>query len=166
VAQDLDRAFGFTVAFHAGNFGFARRSERIRCVGSHLVQVKKNDFFPPESHGEQEIDNGIITGWPCVRLHLVACLPTPLEQVEVVKPITEILQGTYLVLIAGSWLQERESQFSDALGGIACSKELRGMGMHPGTEAGERCQMVIDRRAHAMRNEIDISSGVALDDPS
>jgi hypothetical protein len=72
-------------------------------------------------------------------------LPTPLEQVEVVKPITEILQGTYLVLTQGSGLQGRESQFSDALGGIARSSLLRGMGMHPGTETGERSQMVIDR---------------------
>jgi len=64
-------------------------------------------------------------------------LPTPLKQVEVLKPITEILQGTYLVLTQGSRLQGRESQFSDALGGVAHGKELRSMGMHPGTEAGE-----------------------------
>jgi len=146
VGGEKDGAFGFALAFHVGNFGLARRSERFRRVGFYLVQVQTNDFFPPETRGEQEIDDGPITGWPRVRLHLVACLPTPLKQVEVLKPITEILQGTYLVLTQGSRLQGRESQFSDALGGVARSKELRGMRIHPGTEAGERGQVVIDRR--------------------
>ena len=99
--REKDRAFRFTLAFHTGNFCFARRSERIRCVGFHLVQVKTNDFFPPESRGEQEIDDGTITGWPRMCLNLVTCLPTPLEQVEAVKPITEILQRTNLVFSQG-----------------------------------------------------------------
>ena len=65
---------------------------------------------------------------------------------EVLKPITEILQRTNLVLSQGKWFQRRESQFSDAFSGIARSKELWCVGMHPGTEAGERGQVVIDRR--------------------
>ena len=36
------------------------------------------------------------------RLNLVTDLPTPFEQVEAVKPITEILQGTNLALSRGS----------------------------------------------------------------
>jgi len=131
ISREKDCALRFALAFYTGNFGLARRSERIWCVGFHLVQVQTNYFFPPEPRGEQEIDNGAITGWPRVRLYLVTGLPTPLVHMEVLKPITEILQRTNLVLTQGTRLQRREPQFSDALSGIARSKELWGNGNTP-----------------------------------
>jgi len=64
---------------------------------------------------------------------------------EVVKPITEILQGTNLVLAQSTRFQWWKAEFSDTLGGITRSKEPRGMGMYPGTETGERSQMIVNR---------------------
>ncbi len=101
IGREKDCAFHFALAFHTGNFGLARRSECFWRVWFHLIQIQPNDFFPPESRGEQEIDDGTITGWPRMCLNLVTCLPTPLEQVEAVKPITEILQRTNLVFSQG-----------------------------------------------------------------
>src|SRR5438105_1841306 len=62
------------------------------------------------------------------------------------QPITEILEGADLVLVECSWLQRRQSQFSDPLRGIPCGKEARSVKRDPGTEAREGGQMIINRR--------------------
>lgn len=93
---------------------------------------------------QDEVDARTISPRSCVRLDLMAYLSPPFEEMEMIKPITKIFEGTNLIFTQGSWFQRWEAELSDAFGGIARWKELGRMGMHPGTEARERSHMVID----------------------
>lgn len=108
-----------------------------------LIEIQANHFFTPQTGGEQQIDNGAIAPGTGMRLNSWLGLLAPFAQVKTLQAIAEILERANLVLVECAWLEWREPQFSDALRRVACGKKLRRMRMDPGTETGERGQVVI-----------------------
>jgi hypothetical protein len=66
--------------------------------------------------------------------------------IEAVKPITQVLERTDLILIQRARFEWPQAQFPNTLGWVTHWKERRVLGMDPGGEARERSQVIIDRR--------------------
>src|SRR6266567_1771369 len=71
----------------------------------NLIEVKAYQLFAAEARREQHIDNSTISPRTPMSLRFVlVLLATPLELMKMIEPITDIFEGTNLLLPQGTWL--------------------------------------------------------------